>query len=490
MKKTPGLLTDIVYKTGITKTSGSMEKDIYDVVSDSRSASKGCLFVAVKGLTVDGHDYIEEAINKGASAILCERIPDKVRENVSYIVVSETAKALGIAAANFYDHPSRKLKLIGVTGTNGKTTVTRMLYEVFKRLGHRCGLISTISNVVHERETASSLTTPDAITINNLLHQMVEEKCEYVFMEVSSHALAQSRVNGITFTGAIFTNFSHDHLDYHKSTKEYLNSKQMLFNDLEEDAFALTNLDDKNGLIMVQNTKADRKTYSLQAMADYKGRVLENSFSGLHLQIDDRDVWCNLVGKFNAYNVLTVYATGCIRGKNKENLLTAISASKAPEGRFELINGNDGIKGIVDYAHTPDALKNILETINEIRTGNEKLITVLGCGGDRDKTKRGPMAAIAASLSDKVIFTSDNPRSENPQKIINDMKKGLDLDPALKSKYLVVTNRKEAINVACVMATNSDIILVAGKGHEKFQEIKGVKHPFDDKQILHHLLNR
>lgn len=490
MQKVYKYLADIIYRTGILETIGTTQREITMVVSDSRIVKDGALFVAVKGLTTDGHQYIDQAIAGGAKAILCESMPGSKTEDISYIRVNDTSKALGIAAANFYDHPSQKLKLIGVTGTNGKTTVVRMLHEVFTRLGHRCGLISTISNVVVDREIATSHTTPDALTSHRLLAQMVEAKCTLAFMEVSSHALAQSRTEGLQFAGAVFTNLSHDHLDYHKTFKEYLKSKQLLFNKLGASSFALTNLDDKNGMIVVQNTAANVKTYSLKAMADFKGKLLENSFSGMHIHIRHTGLWCKLTGTFNAYNILAVYGTGIILGKQDNELLTAISICTPPEGRFDYFVGKNKVIGLVDYAHTPDAIKNVLETIHELRTGNEKLITVIGCGGNRDKKKRGPMAAIAASYSDKVIFTSDNPRDENPEDIIGDMVDGLELNPSLKSKYIVITKREEAINIACIMAAAGDIVLVAGKGHEKYQEIGGKKYPFDDKAVLHKLLNR
>lgn len=490
MQKAYKYLADIIYRTGIVETIGTTQREITMVVSDSRKVSDGALFVAVKGLTTDGHQYIDQAIAGGAKAILCESMPESQTEDISYIRVNDTGTALGIAAANFYDHPSQKLKLIGITGTNGKTTVVRMLHEVFSRLGHRCGLISTIGNVIVDHEMATSHTTPDALTINRLLAQMVEAKCTLAFMEVSSHALVQSRTEGLQFAGAVFTNLSHDHLDYHKTFKEYLKSKQLLFNKLGPSSFALTNLDDKNGMIVVQNTAANVKTYSLRAMADFKGKLLENSFSGMHIQIRHTGLWCKLTGTFNAYNILAVYGTGIILGKQEDELLTAISTCTPPEGRFDYFVGKNKVIGLVDYAHTPDAIKNVLETINELRTGNEKLITVIGCGGNRDKKKRGPMAAIAASYSDKVIFTSDNPRDENPEDIIGDMVDGLELNPSLKSKHIVITKREEAINIACVMADAGDIVLVAGKGHEKYQEIGGKKYPFDDKAILQKLLNR
>lgn len=483
-------LADLIYKTGITETSGTTHREIATVVSDSRKATEGSLFVAIRGLTNDGHLHIDQAISLGAKAILCETLPGSLNDEVTYVRVRDTRKALGIVAANFFDHPSRRLKLIGVTGTNGKTTVVRMLHEVFSKLGNRCGMISTISNVVAGREVPTEYTTPDPLTINQLLADMAAAKCTHAFIEVSSHALAQARVEALHFAGAVFTNLTHDHLDYHKNFREYLKSKQLLFNKLETKSFALTNLDDKNGMIVTQNTKGKIWTYSLRAMADFKGKLLEKSLNGLHLQIDKRDVWCKLTGTFNAYNIMAVYGVGRILDKPADSLLSAISNCAPPKGRFDFFIGDNKVIGIVDYAHTPDALKNVLETIKEVRTGNEKLITVIGCGGNRDRSKRGPMAAVAASHSDKVIFTSDNPRHEDPETIIEEMMQGLQLNPGLKPKAIKITNRQEAINVACVMASEGDIILVAGKGHEKYQEIKGVKYPFDDKAILQKLLNR
>ncbi len=483
-------LSDILYRTGVKETWGTPHCGILSVAADSREVSPGALFIAVKGLTTDGHQYIGDAIEKGARAIMCETMPAELVPGISYIRVFDTTSGMAAAAANFYDNPSEQLKLIGVTGTNGKTTTVRLLHEVFTRLGHTCGLISTISNKVGTTESPARYTTPDALSVNKLLRQMVDAGCDHAFMEVSSHALTQRRTEGLHFTGAIFTNISHDHLDYHQTFREYLQAKQLLFNKLSNTAFALTNLDDKNGMIALQNTKATVKTYSLRAMADFKGKILDNSFEGLHLHIGKHEVWSQLTGRFNAYNILAVYGAGCMLGKESDTLLTTISACEAPAGRFEYFRNKSKITGIVDYAHTPDALENVLKNINEIRQAPGKLITVIGCGGDRDKAKRPSMATIAAGYSDQVIFTSDNPRTEDPEAIISDMIAGLEADPTLKQKYITITNRKEAINVACVMAREGDIILVAGKGHEKYQEINGVRHPFDDKALLQEFLNR
>ena len=483
-------LKEVIYKTNIRETTGSTDIPVTAVVSDSRKIIPGCLFVAVRGLSSDGHQFIEQAIGSGARAILCEAMPASVLPEISYIRVASTAKALGVAASNFYNNPSAELKLIGITGTNGKTTVAGLLFQVFSKMGHHCGLISTISNHIGSKTIEARYTTPDPIELHAMLHEMVNEGCSYVFMEVSSHAQSQFRTFGVTFSGGVFTNLTHDHLDYHLTFKNYLKAKQSFFDMLGKEAFALTNLDDKNGMIMVQNTKATKATYSLRAMAEFKGKVLENSFAGLHMQIARQDIWSQLVGKFNAYNIMAVYGAGRLLGISRDAMLAGISLCQPAEGRFDYFVNKEKITGIVDYAHTPDAIENVLKTIQEIRTGQERVITVIGCGGNRDQTKRAPMATISATYSDKVIFTSDNPRDEDPEAIIRDMTQGLDVDPVLKKKHLSVTYRREAIHVACIMATPGDIILVAGKGHEKYQEIKGVKHPFDDKELLKQFLNR
>ncbi len=475
-------LRDILYKAGLVEVTGSTDIPIGFVEFDSRKVSKGALFVAVKGLTTDGHLYIDQAIDSGASAVVCGEMPRQTRKNITYIKVKDPASALGVITANFFDNPSRKLKLVGITGTNGKTTIATLLHSLFQEMGHPTGLISTVKNLIAEKEVKADYTTPDPVRLNSLLNDMVNAGCEFAFMEVSSHAIAQKRIDGLEFTGGVFTNLSHDHLDYHKNFKEYLTIKKRFFDNLGVHAFSLTNLDDKNGWVMLQNTKATKKTYSLNTMADYKGKVVENSFAGLHMQVDGKEVWCKLVGAFNAYNLLAVYATASLLGAEKLELLTALSSALPAEGRFDYFKGRDNITGIVDYAHTPDAIENVLKTIQEIRSGKERVITVIGCGGNRDASKRPVMASIATEYSDKLILTSDNPRFEEPEKIIEDMKAGL--DPVSIRKTITVTNRKEAINTACTMANEGDIILVAGKGHEKYQEIKGVKHPFDDKKIL------
>ncbi len=484
------ILSNIIYKAGTVETSGDVQISVTGITADSRQVKQGALFVAVKGHTTDGHRYIDDAIRSGASAVICEQIPVPAKPDVTYIKVNDSQMALAVAAANFYDNPSAKLKTIGVTGTNGKTTVAFLLREVFTKLGYSCGLISTVGNRIRDIYLDTTHTTPDPVTINRLLSEMVQQNCEFAFIEVSSHALDQKRVDGLHFAGAVFTNLTHDHLDYHKGFKEYLRAKQRLFEMPDKKSFALTNLDDKNGMIITQNSKAKTRTYSLKAIADYKGKVLENTFSGLHMMIDNHEVWCKLTGAFNAYNMLAVYGVGRILGEDPGDLLTAISSCEGPPGRFDFFRGKDNIVGIVDYAHTPDALKNVLENIQSLRGKHEKLITVVGCGGDRDKEKRAPMGTIAAKYSDQVIFTSDNPRYEDPDAIIADMVKGLEVDPTMKNKYLTITGREEALKIARVMARKNDIVLVAGKGHEKYQEIQGQKFPFDDKAILQELLNK
>ena len=452
------------------------------ITFDSRKIKKDCLFIAVKGTAVDGHEFISQAIEMGAIAIICEELPETQLENITYVKVKNATYALGIIAANFYDNPSQKLKLVGVTGTNGKTTTVTLLYNLFKSLGYTVGLLSTVKNKIHNEEIAATHTTPDAISLNELLNKMLEKGCQYVFMEVSSHAVVQHRVTGITFAGGVFTNITHDHLDYHKTFDEYIKAKKTFFDNLPEEAFALTNKDDANGMVMLQNTKATRVTYALKSPADHKCRIVENHLNGLLLNIDNKEVWVKLIGQFNAYNVLAVYTTAVLLKQDATNILTALSALNSVEGRFQYLKSDNGIIGIVDYAHTPDALKNVLETIKGIRTGNEQVITLAGCGGDRDAAKRPVMAQIACQFSNKVILTADNPRSEDPEEILNQMQKGI--DPVDAKKTLRITDRKEAIRTAISLAKPGDIILIAGKGHEKYQEIKGVKHPFDDFEIL------
>ncbi|MBL7902696.1 MAG: UDP-N-acetylmuramoyl-L-alanyl-D-glutamate--2,6-diaminopimelate ligase [Bacteroidia bacterium] len=476
------LLSDLLYKVRLEEVIGSTHMAISSVAFDSRKVKKDTLFAATSGTQTDGHDFIQSAIDAGAVAILCERLPEKRLENITYIKVSDSSQALGFVACNFYDNPSEKLFLVGVTGTNGKTTTASLLYSLFKLLGYSVGLLSTVQNKINQTVIPATHTTPDALALNELLNTMVQHGCEYAFMEVSSHAVVQNRIAGLQFSGAVFTNITHDHLDYHKTFDEYIKAKKKFFDLLPADAFALVNKDDKNGMVMMQNTKAKKYTYGLRSVADYKCRIVENHLNGLLLQINNLEVWVKLIGTFNAYNVLAVYATAHLLKQDSTSILTALSNLNSVEGRFQYIKSPNGVIGIVDYAHTPDALKNVLETIKEIRTGNEQVITLIGCGGDRDAAKRPVMAAIACELSNKVILTSDNPRSEDPEEILNQMQKGV--SPADQKKTLRITDRKEAIRTACSFGQKGDIILIAGKGHEKYQEIKGVKHAFDDLEIL------
>lgn len=462
--------------------SGSTDIMVSSLTFDSRAVNENSVFIAIKGTSSDGHDFIYQAISSGARAVVCHTLPAVLDKKVTYILVDETSKAMGLIASNFFCNPSREMKIIGVTGTNGKTTTATLLHDLFRKFGYSCGLLSTVCNKINEEIIPSTHTTPDAINLNQLLHAMVEAGCTYCFMEVSSHAVVQNRIAGIEFAGGIFTNITHDHLDYHKTFEEYLKAKKGFFDNLGKDAFALINADDKNGRIMLQNTKAKCYTYGLKSATDYKAKVIENRFSGLNLNIDGVEVWLKLVGLFNAYNILGIYATAILLGLDKIEVLTTLSNIGAVEGRFDAVKSPDGKIAIVDYAHTPDALENVLTTINSIAESHEEVITVVGCGGDRDSAKRPVMAKIACQLSSKVILTSDNPRSENPESIIDEMLQGVDY--SMKSKVLVIENRREAIKTANALAKKGDIILLAGKGHEKYQEIKGVKYPFDDKQII------
>ena len=479
-------LKDILYKVHITSTSGDMNVDVKGICFDSRKVEPGFLFIAVKGTQSDGHEFITKAVASGAIAVLGEKLPESISDKTTYVTVKDSAKALGIVAGNFYGNPSSKLKLIGVTGTNGKTTVATLLFKLFTYLGHRCGMLSTVVNKIVDKEIPATHTTPDPIQINELLVKMLAEKCTYCFMEVSSHAVAQGRVEGLNFAGALFTNITHDHLDYHRTFESYIRAKKGLFDALSSDAFALVNVDDKRGMVMLQNSKAKKLTYGLKKLADFKGKIITNSIEGLELEIGDRNVWFKLIGDFNAYNLLAVYGTACLLGEDPELALMKLSALSGAPGRFELVVPGSKFTAIVDYAHTPDALKNVLETIEHFRTGNEQVISVVGCGGDRDKTKRPLMAAIACKYSSKVIFTSDNPRSEDAMEIIREMQLGV--GPTDAKKTLVMVDREEAIKTACMMAKEKDIVLVAGKGHENYQEIKGVKYPFDDKEVLTRML--
>ena len=475
-------LQDILYKAGSEEIRGNLQKEVKGITMNSLQVENGFMFVAVKGTRTDGHNYIGNAIDKGASVVVCETFPQSFNKEITYVKVKDSAAALGIMAANFYDNPSEDLNLIGVTGTNGKTTIVTLLHNTFRSLGYKTGLISTIVNKIDNKEIKATHTTPDAVSINALLRQMADAGCDYAFMEVSSHAVVQQRIAGLQFTGGVFTNLTHDHLDYHKTFKDYLNAKKRFFDTLPKSAFALTNIDDKNGAIMLQNCAAHKKSYALKNMADFKGKILENSFEGLHMTINNREIYSLLTGTFNAYNLLAVYATAALLGIPDEEILIELSKLTGAPGRFEVLKSGNGITAIVDYAHTPDALKNVLETINEVRSGKGKLITVTGAGGDRDKTKRPEMAQIASVLSDKLILTSDNPRSEDPQKILDDMKAGVDI--TRRKKMLVITDRREAIKAAIMLAEPGDIVLVAGKGHENYQEIKGKRHHFDDREVI------
>ena len=475
------LLKDILYKSGLTEVHGTTETKIAEVCFDSLKAKDGSLFVAVRGTANDGHRFIGDVIGQGCKAIVCEEIPGEQMPDVTYVVVKDSAAALGFIASNFYDNPSEKIKLVGVTGTNGKTTITTLLYQLFRKSGFGAGLLSTVKNIINEKVIPATHTTPDPIQLNFLISQMVREGCSYCFMEVSSHAISQRRIAGLKFTGGVFTNLTHDHLDYHKTFEEYLKAKKAFFDGLSEEAFALTNLDDRNGMVMLQNTKARKYTYGLKSVSDYKCRLIENHFEGLILNIDGQEVICRLVGSFNAYNLTAAYATAVLLERNKTEVLTLLSSLDPVEGRFDYLTSRKKITGVVDYAHTPDALENVLKTIHDVsRKG--KVITVVGCGGDRDSTKRPIMAKIASEMSDKVILTSDNPRSEDPAEIIRAMEKGIALGESRKA--LSIVDRKEAIKTAVSIAQPGDVILVAGKGHEKYQEIKGVRTPFDDKEVL------
>jgi UDP-N-acetylmuramoyl-L-alanyl-D-glutamate--2,6-diaminopimelate ligase len=479
-------LKDILYKVNITSTSGNMNVEVKGICFDSRKVKPGFLFIAITGTQSDGHAFIETAIASGATAIVAEKFPENISDKITYVLVKSSAKALGFIASNFYGNPSDKLKLVGVTGTNGKTTVVTLLYKLFTELGYRCGMLSTVVNRIVDNTVPATHTTPDPIQINELLVKMLEEKCTHCFMEVSSHAVVQGRIDGLHFTGALFTNITHDHLDYHHTFESYIRAKKGFFDALTSDAFALVNSDDKRGMVMLQNCKAKKYTYAIKKLADFKAKIITNTIEGLELEIGERNVWFKLIGNFNAYNLLTVYGTASLLGEDPETVLLRLSGLTAASGRFEIVMPGSRQIAIVDYAHTPDALKNVLETIEQLRSGNEQVISVVGCGGDRDRTKRPLMAAIACKYSHKVILTSDNPRSEDPIEIIKEMQQGITATDARKT--LVIVDREEAIKTACMLAKEKDIILVAGKGHENYQEIKGVKHPFDDKEVLTRML--
>jgi len=461
---------------------GSTDVDIQDVNIDSRRIAAGHLFVAIKGTVTDGHQYIDKAIEQGAVAILCEDLPASPKEGVTYVQMESTEKTVGCVATAFQGYPSEKLKLVGVTGTNGKTTIATLLYNMFRKLGYKCGLLSTVCNYIEGEAVPADHTTPDPIELNRLLRRMLDAGCQYVFMECSSHAIAQQRIGGLKFAGGLFTNLTRDHLDYHKTVENYRDAKKAFFDMLPKDAFAITNADDKNGLYMVQNTKATVKTYSTRTMADFKARIIECHFEGMYLEMDGHEVGVQFIGKFNVSNLLAVYGAAVMLGQKPEDVLVVLSTLKSVAGRLEPIRSSEGVTAIVDYAHTPDALDNVLRAIHEVLNGNGQVITVCGAGGNRDKGKRPLMAQEAVKQSDRVIITSDNPRFEEPQDIINDMLAGLD-QKQLK-KVVTIVDRKEAIKTACMLAQKGDVILIAGKGHEDYQEIKGVKHHFDDREVV------
>ncbi|MGC1633329.1 MAG: UDP-N-acetylmuramoyl-L-alanyl-D-glutamate--2,6-diaminopimelate ligase [Gelidibacter sp.] len=481
-------LKDILYKVTINSVVGTTSVTVNAIDFDSRHITQGDVFVAIKGTVTDGHQYIDLAIEKGAIVIVCEVLPENLQSDITYIEVESASKALALMAANYYHNPSANLKLVGVTGTNGKTTVATLLYHLFKKAGFKVGLLSTVKVMVDKMAYEATHTTPDSLTINRYLSLMSEAGVEFCFMEVSSHGIHQNRTEGLHFQGGIFTNLTHDHLDYHNTFAEYRDVKKSFFDNLSKDAFALVNIDDKNGLVMLQNTKAKKYTYALKTYADYKAQILENQFTGLLLKINNNEVWTRLIGNFNAYNILAIYAAAELLGLEKVENMRLISELESVSGRFQYFISDQKITAIVDYAHTPDALQNVLETINSIRTKNEELITVVGCGGDRDKTKRPKMGHIASALSTKVIFTSDNPRNEVPETIIEDIEKGV--EPQNFKKTVSITNRKQAIKTACQMAQPNDIILIAGKGHETYQEVKGVKSDFDDYKIVQDFLKQ
>lgn len=463
----------------------TIDPEVTSICFDSRKAEAGSCFVAQEGTKVNGHNFIDATIESGAVAIVCQRMPNKIKDGVAYVLVENSDYALGIMANNFYGHPSSQLKLVGITGTNGKTTTVTLLHRMFREHGYHTGLISTIVNKIDETEIPATHTTPDALALNSLLRQMVDASCQYAFMEVSSHSIVQNRIAGLTFAGGIFSNITHDHLDFHKTMANYIAAKKMFFDNLPAKAFALTNLDDRNGMVMVQNCKANIQTYSLVKMADFRCKIIEDTFQGLQLEINGQEVWTRLVGRFNAYNLTAIYAAAVLCGIDSAESLRLLSTLGAAEGRFQYVSGK-GITAIVDYAHTPDALENVISTINDIRQPSQMLYTVAGCGGDRDTSKRPEMAKIACNMSDRLILTSDNPRTEDPEKILDDMEAGLTDEQ--KCQVVRITDRRQAIRTAVLMARSGDIILVAGKGHEKYQDINGVKHHFDDVEELEALL--
>lgn len=476
-------LRELLHAIPVLDLWGDHDIEISSLTFDSRKVEEGSLFIAVRGERVDGHDFVEEVIQKGSVAVIVGEMPKNKEKGITYVCVHDTVYALGVAAANYYGNPSRKLKLVGITGTNGKTTTATLLYQLFNKLDYSAGLISTIENRVGDEIYPAKYTTPDPIALNSLLHEMVEKGCDYCFMEVSSHAVVQQRIAGLQFAGGVFTNISHDHLDFHETFDKYIKAKKSFFDNLDRNAFALSNVDDKNGRVMLQNTFAHSKTYALKSMADFRLKVIESHFDGTLIQVDEsEDVWVRLVGTFNAYNLLAVYGVAILLEQETKKVLTALSDLGAAEGRFEIIVSKKGTIGIVDYAHTPDALKNVLKTIQGLKKIGQKVITVVGCGGDRDKTKRPEMADVACRLSDSVILTSDNPRTEDPKEIVRDMEKGIPAE--MKRKVFTILDREEAIKAACHIAQENDVVLVAGKGHESYQEINGERFPFDDMEIL------
>ena len=480
-------LTNIFSGITVESISGSMDFSVEKIEFDSRRADSTSVFFAIKGTTTDGHIYLSQVIQNGCQVIVVQELPEFTIDNCTVILVKDTLIALALASANFYDNPSRKLKLVGVTGTNGKTTTATLLHKAFSNLGYACGLLSTVVNKIGTLDIPSTHTTPDPVQLNKLLAEMVDFGCEYVFMEVSSHAIHQERIGGLHFTGAIFSNITHDHLDYHKTFSEYIKVKKRFFDELDSTAFALTNCDDKNGMIMFQNTKARKCTYALKSPADFKVKVLENQFSGMLLQINGKEVWTKLIGEFNAYNILAVYAVGILLDQDEQELLQVISSLESVSGRFQYIKSNSGITAIIDYAHTPDALENVLSTIAAIRNKDEKVFTIVGCGGDRDSAKRPEMARIACEMSHQVILTSDNPRTEDPQVILNQMMEGVPVGKL--GSTLSISDRAQAIKTAVAMVQPNDILLIAGKGHEKYQEIQGVKHDFDDFEVTKNMFD-
>jgi UDP-N-acetylmuramoyl-L-alanyl-D-glutamate--2,6-diaminopimelate ligase len=476
------LLKDVLYKASLLEVSGSTDVQVREICFDSRKAGEGSLFVAIRGTQSDGHRFIDEVAGRGAAAIVCEELPEERKAGITYVRVRDTASALSQLAANFYGNPSEKLILTGITGTNGKTTTATLLYRLFSDLGYACGLISTVRNRVIDQVLPATHTTPDPVQLNALLDTMVDAGCTHCFMEVSSHAVVQKRVEALRFAGGVFTNLTHEHLDYHKTFEDYLRAKKTFFDRLGEYAFALTNLDDKNGNVMLQSTRASKHTYSFQKLGEFRGRLIENHLTGLLLNFNGHEILCRLIGAFNAYNLLAVYATAVLLRQDREKVLVAMSKLGPVEGRFDFIRSAGNVIGVVDYAHTPDALQNVLDTIREVNNTGGKVITVVGCGGDRDRAKRPVMAKIACDRSDRVILTSDNPRTEDPLAILREMEKGVGRQEA--ARVLSIADRREAIKTACSLAAPGDIILVAGKGHEKYQEVNGVRTPFDDKKVL------